>query len=488
MQNMMLHNNNDIVNNKIPIKNGANKITNTIVNANSSVNASDKRLDVNNYSISELSKMIGIKDDFSENAINTKCNHLINTLGKSKSKSSNIQSYTEFIKNVQKHLINYIQHKSLGYNSTLENIYINDDSKNMQLALNNNVTNAPIRAYSTLYPNSVINPVYKETVTQLVSIDSIFRDRTEMTNDINYYESSSHFQYKFANPVKNVVSMKITSIEIPVVWYLFNESNNTFTIETKNNPDGVTPDTLHTIIVPVGSYTNAMLVTIMNNMFTNIGNGLEYIIFGIDETTGKSYFRAKKNGYDDSTNGMFDPYLSEPNPVNPFMFNIYFYKDFTKTCEKKTLKEYDSIGWLLGFRSVMYSVQKHNIMYDYYSRATAYELYNYVISEGAYGTSAYNYIYVDVDDFNNNFKSSGIIADNKDMILSNTILGRISIPNPANTVLFGNSSDKVFKTREYFGPITITRLDLKLLDKFGNLLNLQNNDWSIALEFTVLYQ
>ena len=448
----------------------------------------ERRFDVNNYTVVELSKMIGIKEELSEKEVKSRCNHLITTFTKSNSSTNNTTTYTEFINNIQKHLLDYIQHKSLGYNSTLETMYNQEDSKNMKVALSDNIVNAPIRAYSTLFPKSVINPVYKETVTQLVSIDSIFRERTDELNNINFYQSSSNFQYKFANPVKNVVSMKITTIEVPVVWYLFNEGNNTFTIETKNNPDGVTPDTIHTIVIPVGSYSNSVLITVMNNIFTNIGDGLEYIIFGVDDNTGKSFFRAKKSGYDDATTGLNDPYLTVPNPVNPFMFNIYFYKDFTKLCEKKTLKEYDSIGWLLGFRSVSYSVKKDDLIYDYYTNGTAYILYNYLISEGAYGTSAPNYFFVDVDDFNNNYKSSGIIADNNNHVLSNTILGRISIPNPANTILFSNASDGVFKMREYFGPITITRLDLKLLDRFGNLINLQNNDWSVSLEFTILYQ
>jgi len=459
---------------------------NSNANDNRIVNKNDKRYDVNNYTVVELSKMIGIKTDLSEKSVKERCNHLISNF--SKSKSNNVSTYVEFINNIQKHLINYIQHKSLGYNSSLETVYNTEDANNMKNTLTHSVENAPIRAYSTQFPKSVINPIYKETFTQLVSIDSIFRERTDELNNINFYQSSSHFQYKFANPVKNVVSMKITSVEVPVVWYLFNEGNNTFTIETKNNPDGVTPDTIHTVVIPVGSYSNTVLIQSINNIFTNIGNGLEYIIFGIDDNTGKSFFRAKKSGYDDTTTGLKDPYLTDPNPVNPFMFNIYFYKDFTKLCEKKTLKEYDSIGWLLGFRSVSYSVKKDDLIYDYHSRDTAYILNNYLISEGAYGTSAPNYFFVDIDDFNNNYKSSGIIADNHNYVLSNTILGRISIPNPANTILFGNASDKVFKMREYFGPITITRLDLKLLDRFGNLINLQNNDWSVSLEFTVLYQ
>ena len=448
----------------------------------------ENRLDIHKYTISELSNIIGINnDDINESNIKIKCNKLVASFVKMNTPQS--KDYIEFINKIHSQLIEYIQHKSVGYNSALENMFQKDTSKNFQIAMKDTVLNAPISSHNIQYPKSLINPIYKETVTQLVSIDSMFRERTQMSNDIHFYQDSSHFLYNFANPLKNVISMTISSIEIPVVWYLINEGNNTFTIETKNNPDGITPDTIHQIMLPIGSYTNSTLTTLMNHIFTNIGNGLQYILFGIDENTGKSYFRAKKEEYDDALVGMYDPYLNEPNPVNPFMFNIYFYKDFQKMCEKKTLKEYDSLGWLLGFRNVSYSVQKSDVLYDYYTHDTgAYTLYNYLISEGAYGTSAYNYIYLDIDDFNNNFKSSGIIADNHDNVLSNTILGRISIPNPSNSILFGNGSDKIYKTREYFGPISINRLELRLLDKYGNKLNLQNNDWSVALEFTVLYQ
>ena len=447
----------------------------------------ENRLDIHKYTISELSNIIGINnDDISESNIKMKCNKLVASFAKMN--TSHSKDYIEFINNIQTKLMEYIQHKSVGYNSALENIFQKDASKNFQISMKDIALNAPIRSHNIQYPKSLINPIYKETVTQLVSIDSIFRERSHISNDIVFYQDSSHFLYNFANPLKNVISMCISSIEIPVVWYLINEGNNTFTIETKNNPDGITIDTIHTIVIPIGSYINATLTSIINNVFTNTGNGLEYIIFGIDENTGKSYFRAKKDGYDDALVGLDDPYLTVPNPANPFLFNIYFYKDYKKMCEKKTLKEYDSLGWLLGFRNVSYSVQKSDVLYDYYTYGTAYTLYNYLLSEGAYGTSAYNYIYVSIDDFNNNFKSSGIIADNNDNVLSNTILGRISIPNPANSILFGNSSDRIFKTREYFGPISINRIELRLLDKYGNKLNLQNNDWSIALEFTVLYQ
>lgn len=445
----------------------------------------DKRYDVKKYTVSELLKMIGIKDgeekELNENSIKTKCNHLINSFSKSKTKIDikNIPIYKNFILNVQNELVENIKNKLIGNNAKEYKDSMNDFIPK---------DNQPVKTYNTKFPKSLINPVYKETITQLVSIDSIFRERTDDSNSINYYQTSSNFQYKLANPLKNVISMKISTVEMPFVWYLFNQSNNTFTIETKNNPDGITEDTLHVITIPVGSYTNPTLISFINNIFINTGKGLEYIIFGIEEATGKSFFRVKKQGYDDEVTAVNDPYKDDPNPENPFIFNIYFYKDFKKICEQKSLNEYDSLGWLLGFRQPTYFVTKNDIYIDYYTFDSTYELPNYLKSEGAYGTSATNYIFIDVDDFNNNFKSSGIIADNNDYISSSTILGRIGIMVPANTMLFNTASDKVFKTREYFGPISITRLNFKLLDRFGNVINLQNNDWSISLEFTVIYQ
>lgn len=479
------------------------KLTNTIdntyiTNKNNTIDTS--KLNVYNYSIQDLKKMIGIKNNtdgdddknnFNEKTINNKCDNLIKNILKSTLDTKNINNYTRFINDVKDYLIQCINHDKFGYNSSIEKDLMNKNKNRDTVEENGNnstfLNNKPLRTYSAI-PRSKINPVYKETLTQLVSIDSVFRDRTDSIDSIQYFHSSSNFVYKFSNPLKNIISMKISTVELPFVWYLFNESNNQFTIETKNNPDGVTLDTIHTITIPVGSYTNDVLIKYINNIFMNIKNGLEYIIFGIEETTGKSFFRVKKQGYDTDDVAVNDPYKDNPTPTNPFEFTIYFYRDYEKQCEQVILKEYDSLGWLLGFRQPKYTVTKENTLIDTFTFDTIYELPNYLKSEGAYGTSAPNYIFIDVDDYNNNFKSSGIICDNNEYISSNTLLGRISIIAPANTMLFNTQSDKVFKTREYFGPITITRLNLKLIDRFGNIINLQNNDWSISLEFTVIYQ
>jgi len=69
------------------------------------------------------------------------------------------------------------------------------------------------------------------------------------------------------------------------------------------------------------------------------------------------------------------------------------------------------------------------------------------------------------------------------------------IPLPARTaitsvntplVLFGVNF--LINAREYFGPVTIERLGIKLVDDKGNLVDLNGLDWSFVFRVKQLYQ
>jgi hypothetical protein len=110
----------------------------------------------------------------------------------------------------------------------------------------------------------------------------------------------------------------------------------------------------------------------------------------------------------------------------------------------------------------------------------------YLSSEGAFGNGIDNFVFISVDDFNKSFKNSIISSDGNSYIGDN-VLGRITVTSGTNTVLMDNTSDKIFKQRDFFGPVKIKKIHIKLLNKFGNIINLHHNDYSIALEFTQLY-
>jgi len=93
-------------------------------------------------------------------------------------------------------------------------------------------------------------------------------------------------------------------------------------------------------------------------------------------------------------------------------------------------------------------------------------------------------LFLRIDDFNNNFKRT-VISNNEDFLLSNNILAKIPIGTASNTLLV--QEDKINKTRKYFGPVNIKKIRIKLLDRFGNVVNMNNNNYTFTLQLTQLY-
>jgi len=92
-----------------------------------------------------------------------------------------------------------------------------------------------------------------------------------------------------------------------------------------------------------------------------------------------------------------------------------------------------------------------------------------------------------VNDFNKNFTTNTIVSQKTNSFLGNNILGRITLNILPDGIIINNPSDYNFKTREYYGPVKIRKLQIKLIDRFGREIDLLNNDFSISLEFNVLY-
>jgi hypothetical protein len=111
----------------------------------------------------------------------------------------------------------------------------------------------------------------------------------------------------------------------------------------------------------------------------------------------------------------------------------------------------------------------------------------YISSEAAFGSSYYNYIFLDLDDENSSFSSDGIISYLPgEFFTGNNIIARITIASASNSVNLSTAADFIFKTRKYYGPVTIKSLNIRLLDRYGEVVNLNNNDFSFLIEFTIL--
>jgi len=152
---------------------------------------------------------------------------------------------------------------------------------------------------------------------------------------------------------------------------------------------------------------------------------------------------------------------------------------------------YKNAGWAMGFYKDIYEVKTGVAFITRLNSNATYQpvTYNrYVESESSYGSSVSQYFFLELDDYNRNFTTNTIIAETGGGThLGNNIIARIPITAPALNINHTSPSDLIFKQRDYFGPVKIEKLHLRLVDRYGDTLDIQNNDYSVAIELITTY-
>lgn len=451
-------------------------------------------LNIDNYNEEELCKLIkysGHIDDLTPEYLQEHIERLIENSKKKYDDPETIDSLIYFLTNVNEKLLSYITIRPpVQYKPTNYEII---QSQNQLQGGNHDVTTDKIIPVINVneykFPTGVINPIERKSVTKVISIDSEFREDYSNT-------SSSNFIWNLPNTEHKVVSIKLISLELPVIWYSISAKNksNTFTIKTVNITG--LPNTVHTIVLPDGNYTPTEFATSLTNYMLNIGNGLQYLICQVNSITGKTIIRAR-NKLVDTGDDIYD------NTQVYYSPNFYFIVDFGESIINKcdvskdfVIKSYTnndtkyrqySLGSFLGFSKRYYTVKRTDVYIDTISAVGIITYEAYLQSEASYGNGYINYVFISVDDFNKNYITDSIIASTGDNSIGDNILGRVSINESFSTVVYNTSNDRIFKQRDYMGPVNLNKFRIKILDKYGNVIDMNNNDISLSLEVTELY-
>jgi hypothetical protein len=418
-------------------------------------------LNINNYSSDQLKQLLNIRqnDILNETVLNVKKEQYFRMILNDKSIEQNkVIKIINFITNAIDHL-------------NKQNTFKHNYGENLNVQMTHPIVSKPETPFIYSNPSvafdGIVNPLERRINSSILSIDTVFRENYKMTNS-----NKSSFMLK--NPLVNVISMKLVSLELPRMWDIISEENenNTMIIELYNMPNY--PNSIQTIILPNGHYTNADLVTCLNNYFNNSGNGLEYIMCIIDPKTSKITICTKNP----QMGAIANPSIFIPGSPT-YSPDFYFVLDFTGVSA--------GLGKYLGFSDKKYKVDINNTKLDLINYIYPVQIYGYV--EGIYscGIIFDNYIYVNINDFNKNFNSNGVIGQTDNSLIGNNILGRVTLNAFPDTLLINNNSDRILKKREYYGPVRIRQLEVSLTNKYGKLINILNNDYSLTLEFEILY-
>ena len=252
-------------------------------------------------------------------------------------------------------------------------------------------------------------------------------------------------------------------------------------------------DKTHVLTIPSGNYNNLEMAITINNLFINTREGLEYLYFEIDPITTKSSIRLINPEYDDPVYSELDKpiYDSTYAYYSPnFFYEVTFFDAITlsKSVLPQELQIRKTLGWYLGFRKPKYTSNNQTVIENTVSQHQEVLLYKGVVmSETSFGSGHQHYIFVAVNDYNRNCLTETISAQTGDIFVGNNILGRLSCSTTPTEVLVSTPADRIFRQRDYLGPVSLSRFTVELLNKYGDLIDLNNNDFSLSLELTVVY-
>jgi len=305
--------------------------------------------------------------------------------------------------------------------------------------LNNTIdTNVVVNNYNNSTAPGYLNSLKRITQHMNLNINSCFRH--------NYYTcSSTNFQYLLSTEIKNVVSIRLASIEIPNAWYLFThkQKNNIFDITICMND--IT--TVYTIVIPDGNYDNETLETYLNTTYfcdSCLDSCLKHIRFTVDKINFKSHFE-----------------IINIDECKHFSFTLSFLRNDNLM---------NTAGWILGFRLPTYKDITENLQ-----------------SEALFDAGGDRYIFFSLIDYQKNTNITNIIEFDRSSMYED-ILAKIPMINGKLSLIIDDNSNPLVKKRVYNGPVNLRKISVKILDKFGNIIDLNNMDFSFTLEMEILYE
>jgi len=317
----------------------------------------------------------------------------------------------------------------------------------------------------------------------------------------NFYISCST-DCTFTLPVKlkNVYSLTLSSIQFPNVFFSFSAqrgTNQLYISENTTNLSGI-------VVLPNGNYSatpdftisspnnsiNFALTYAINSQLLGITDPLNFRFFvNVDPVT--NFTRIFNNTYTFTmrtiTNNLpveEGTFCSSKCGNDNFIFNTPNIQDFPNNepslippnlqpppnlTDLKPYQYTQTLGYLLGYR---------NIIYD---GSSSY------ISESTFNGQYSSYIYLTLNDHTGSQQKSSTYGILPECVIDNDVLAFITLNASSYSYVFNNTGDLIYKRRVYFGPVDISKISIKLLDQYGQVLNLMQNDFSFSLTINTNY-
>jgi hypothetical protein len=324
------------------------------------------------------------------------------------------------------------------------------------------------------------------------------------------------FTFTLVNPIRNVMGMSLSALQYPNV-------QPTFSIEQKNVYMYITVETGAQAVIEMdaGFFTSAEFPSILEK---NINNALygygSYISPITNPSTNIPYLPNFQNPFA----VVISPYSNRVTILNTKNENFKMILDMpiwdagsnyynrvtntftTDVCAEKypynaDLPQYyannklqpNTLGFQMGFRNIVNDVPYQDMQPNYYTSTPGviniiptYEPVKAFTANAQYNDGNGGYVYFCVNEFANNTIDdvTGVFPK---FFFNNNTLALIPITSPHFTNTLDTGADYIFKSRNYTGPIDISKLVVSFYDANGIKITFNQVPFAFALEFKVLY-
>lgn len=304
----------------------------------------DDKYNVNNYNDNELFDLLDLTSP-TDRVLEAKIIQMINKYSLIHNESG--EKLTKFFQDIYEHFF---------YDENDEDEYEEDDNEKVEGFENNNNNNNSQQQSSQQqfqqqqpeqpqqqiqstavtqldYKKDLLNPLLKQTIKRIISIDSQFR-----TNDAKIKSISTSFTFNLSEPLRDVVALRLYSVQIPYTWYTINNNFGGNFFYLKGNVSGIdNGDFDYKIEIPSGNYSPTELETAINSSINAIKNINTDISFGLTSLSYNPYnslatFNINLQNIFNETNYQLDfPEWSSPNNNTRYNSTLAAFLGYNKT-------------------------------------------------------------------------------------------------------------------------------------------------------------
>lgn len=425
-------------------------------------------LDINNYTINDLKSFLKLPNEYDLLELTNKCEILTKRINQSNQPMSQKKDINYFINKTKKILQYYLEKDDTE----------KEDTENTETIIKERVTQSNM--LQTKYGNPIgkillpMSSSHQPLQTHSINTNNISGYGINSTlvsyvfntqlRDQYFYTTPSNCTFTLPTRLENVISVQLSALQIPNTMLTFSKIRGTNQLFIEENVTGNNA----LVIIPDGNYpANDFAIILTNAINQQVLGGIPRFTVVVDPYTNK--ITITNSTYSFKMNIIKkEPYYNCSNKEH-YRLGIPDREDADpKKPDIPPSLLFNSMGYNMGYRKVEYNGEQS------------------YTAEGNYNTTFTDYVYFAFNDYNNCYIDNTIGVLPNYLIKSN-ILALVPITSNTFSVEFNNTADNINRTRIYNSPVIISKFSIQILNQYGEILDLNLNDYSFCISVNSVY-